>query len=76
MNCIRVCPFNKSSGWLHEAVRWLVKKTPWLDPFLVRMDELLGYGRKVRASNFWGRHKRPLTKGQIQKEGRKAWKKQ
>ena len=55
MNCIRVCPFNKSSGWLHEAVRWLVKKAPWLDPFLVRMDELLGYGRKVRASNFWER---------------------
>jgi len=52
-NCIRVCPFNKSAGWFHEAVRWLVENAPWLDTFLVKMDDWLGYGKKVNANKYW-----------------------
>jgi len=52
-NCIRVCPFNKLPGWLHEAVRWGVKNTRWLDSLLVKADDLLGYGKKAKAENFW-----------------------
>jgi len=53
MNCIRVCPFNKPAGWLHDVVRWLVKHTPWLDSLLVKMDDLFGYGKQERASKYW-----------------------
>lgn len=52
-NCIRVCPFNKTPGWLHSAVKWGVNNAHWLDPFFVRMDDLFGYGKQVRASKFW-----------------------
>jgi len=45
-SCIRVCPFNKPVGWFHEAVKWLVKDAPWLDTFLVKMDDQLGYGKQ------------------------------
>jgi len=52
-NCIRVCPFNKPSGWLHEAVRWGAKNTRWLDSLFVKADDLLGYGRRGKAEQFW-----------------------
>jgi len=52
-NCIRVCPFNKPFGWLHDAVRWGVKNTRWLDSAFVKADKLLGYGKKHNASEFW-----------------------
>jgi len=53
MNCIRVCPFNKPAGWWHNVVRWLVKRTPWLDPLLLKLDDLFGYGKQVKASKYW-----------------------
>ena len=53
MNCIRVCPFNKPPGWLHNIVRWLVKHTPWLDSLLIKMDDLFGYGKQASAKIFW-----------------------
>ena len=52
-NCIRVCPFNKLPGGLHEAVRWGVKNTRWLDSLLVRADDLLGYGKQAEVEHFW-----------------------
>jgi epoxyqueuosine reductase len=52
-NCIRVCPFNKPPGWLHEAVRWGVKNTRWLDSLLVKADDLLGYGKQAEVEHFW-----------------------
>jgi len=52
-NCIRVCPFNKSTGWLHDVSRFIVRNASWLDPLLVRIDELFGYGKKVKAEQFW-----------------------
>ena len=51
--CVRVCPFNKEPGQLHDWVRWGVKNTGWLDPLFVKMDDLVGYGRRVNAKHFW-----------------------
>jgi reductive dehalogenase len=53
MNCIRVCPFNKPTGWFHEGVRLLVKEAPWLDTFLLTMDDWLGYHKQVNANKYW-----------------------
>ena len=52
-SCIRVCPFNKEPGWFHDAVRWGVEHTPWLDSFFVKMDDLLGYGKQIKPEDFW-----------------------
>ncbi len=51
--CIRVCPFNKPSGWLHRAVRWGIKHARRLDPWFLRADGLAGYGRRAPAKRFW-----------------------
>jgi len=54
MTCIRVCPFNKPSGWFHRLVRWLIKlNISWLDSFLVKMDDLFGYGKQANAGKYW-----------------------
>ena len=52
-NCIRVCPFNKTQGVLHDGVRFLVRNASWFDPLLVRMDKLFGYGRRMKAEDVW-----------------------
>jgi len=52
-NCIRVCPFNKPSGWTHSLVRWGVKHIPWMDSFFVKMDDLFGYGKQVESKHYW-----------------------
>ncbi len=52
-NCIRACPFNKPSGWLHSVVRWGVGNTRWLDSTFVKLDELFGYGNQHNANDFW-----------------------
>jgi len=46
-NCIRVCPWNKPKGALHTLVRSITCNTSILDPFFVRMDDALGYGKQV-----------------------------
>ena len=51
--CIRVCPFNKTPGLLHDWVRWGVNNTRWLDSLFVKVDDLLGYGRQVKVEQFW-----------------------
>ncbi|MBM4305859.1 MAG: reductive dehalogenase [Deltaproteobacteria bacterium] len=53
-NCIRVCPFNKAPGIVHEAVRLLIKKTTLFNPLFDWMDNLLGYDRPISAKKFWG----------------------
>jgi len=52
-NCIRVCPFNKPPGWLHDAARFFVRKMPWLNPLFLRLDKFFGYGRRVKAEQAW-----------------------
>ena len=51
--CIRVCPWNKPKGQLHDMVRWTVRYAPWLDRLLVRMDDALGYGKPNRNNKWW-----------------------
>ena len=51
--CIRVCPFNKPPGMLHEWVRWGVKNTRWLDSLFIKMDNFSDYGKRGKASDFW-----------------------
>lgn len=52
MNCIRVCPFNKAPGFIHDVARWLVKNFTVFDSPLVKIDDLLGYG-KQKTADFW-----------------------
>ena len=51
--CIKVCPWNKPPGWTHDAVRWLIQHAPFLDRFLVRMDDVFGYGRQDLKDKWW-----------------------
>jgi reductive dehalogenase len=52
--CIRVCPFNKPEGWLHEATRVLIgAKSGTLDNILVSLDDSSGYGEQKDPDEFW-----------------------
>jgi hypothetical protein len=53
VNCIRACSFNKPPGKLHDGARYLVRKAPWLNPLLVRMDKLFGYGKRAKTEDAW-----------------------
>ncbi len=50
---IRVCPFNKGSGWLHGTARWLIKHAPWVAPTMIWLDDRLGYGNHSGPKVFW-----------------------
>ncbi len=51
--CIRVCPWNKPGGWIHNGVRWMVKHTPWMDKFVIKMDDVWGYGKADTRGKWW-----------------------
>jgi epoxyqueuosine reductase len=53
--CIRVCPFNKLPGPLHDMARWGIQHTPWLDPLFIRADDLLGYHKQLSPQEFWSK---------------------
>jgi ferredoxin len=53
LNCIRVCPFNKPAGWLHEAVKYGVNHYRNLDRAFLWGDKVFGYGKKHSADEFW-----------------------
>jgi reductive dehalogenase len=55
-NCVKVCPFNKPQGKLHDTARFFIKKMPIFNRFMVAMDDLLGYGKPITNANkdFWG----------------------
>jgi reductive dehalogenase len=52
-NCIRVCPFNKGEGWLHDLARAAIKNAPWLNPLFVWLDDVLGYGKQLDPATIW-----------------------
>lgn len=52
-NCIRVCPFNKVPGLIHDTVRAMIQKTTLLNRYFVWMDSLMGYDRPYPAKKFW-----------------------
>jgi reductive dehalogenase len=51
--CIKVCPWNKPEGWTHDLVRWIAKNTPFLDKFIVKMDDVWGYGKQDKRYKWW-----------------------
>jgi epoxyqueuosine reductase len=52
-NCLRACPFNKKSGFLHDLAKWKIRRTRMFNRTLVRLDDWLGYGQKKDSSKFW-----------------------
>jgi reductive dehalogenase len=55
--CIKVCPFNKPAGRIHDAARLLVRgKSGMLDQVLIRMDDAVGYGSSKPSFGFWKKH--------------------
>ena len=51
--CIKVCPWNKPGGWNHDMVRWMVKNTTFMNNFLIKMDDLMGYGKPDKNYQWW-----------------------
>ena len=52
-NCIRVCVFNKPDSPLHRFVRWHVSHLPQFDNIYLWMDDLFGFGRKMKMEDVW-----------------------
>ncbi|MBW1775593.1 MAG: reductive dehalogenase [Deltaproteobacteria bacterium] len=51
--CISVCPFNKPNNWFHSMVKMFVDRFRWGDPFYIKMDKVMGYGKQADAKEFW-----------------------
>ncbi len=52
--CVRVCPWTKGKGRIHEIVRFIIKKTSFFNPLWVFFDDLLGYGKQEsNPASFW-----------------------
>ena len=51
--CIRVCPYNKPFGILHDSVRAVSRRTTLFNRFFVWMDDWMGYGKRAPAQAFW-----------------------
>lgn len=52
-NCIRVCPFNKPAGKFHDLVRFGIKHVKQLHRTFLWGDDIMGYGKRLRADQFW-----------------------
>ncbi|MCT4615584.1 MAG: reductive dehalogenase [Marinifilaceae bacterium] len=51
--CIKVCPFNKSQGWIHDLARWTIRNLPIMNKLIVWGDDLLGYGKARPEKKWW-----------------------
>jgi reductive dehalogenase len=51
--CIKVCPWNKPQGRIHDAVRWMVQHTPFMDSFIIKMDDVWGYEKQEIENKWW-----------------------
>lgn len=53
-NCIKVCPFNKPEGWLHDITRILIGASSGpIDRLLLNLDDASGYGEDNDPGKFW-----------------------
>ncbi len=52
-NCVRVCPFTKPPGLLHDVVRFFIGNFPILNRIWIKLDYLMGYGNSKEADKFW-----------------------
>lgn len=51
--CIKVCPWNKPTGWTHDMVRWIVMHAPFVNGFIIKMDNIWGYGKPQKEKQWW-----------------------
>jgi len=52
-NCIRVCPYTKVPGLIHDVPRFLIHRLPWFNRLWVWADSLFGYDRQADPAAFW-----------------------
>jgi reductive dehalogenase len=52
-NCIRVCPFNKPKGIIHDISKAMIRKTALFNRFLIWIDDILGYDKPLPPERFW-----------------------
>jgi epoxyqueuosine reductase len=53
--CLRICPFNKPPGRIHDLTRLLIRKAPLFNKWFVRLDEVFGYQKLLPTGEFWNR---------------------
>jgi ferredoxin len=51
--CMKVCPWNKPKGWMHDMVRWMIQNTPFMNSAVTKMDDVFGYGKAVDDEKWW-----------------------
>jgi len=51
--CIKVCPWNKPEGLLHNTARWMIKNTSFLNKIIIKMDDIWGYGKQDKRYKWW-----------------------
>jgi reductive dehalogenase len=57
-NCIRVCPFNKPEGWLHDATRILIgAKSHAIAKVMLKLDDASGFGEQVDPRGYWKKNR-------------------
>jgi reductive dehalogenase len=53
-NCVRVCPFNKPDGWLHDATRLLIgANNHTIDKVMLKLDDASSFGEQADPRRFW-----------------------
>jgi ferredoxin len=51
--CIKVCPWNKADTWYHAVATRLAARSGLARRGLIRLDDLLGYGKEDRDLQWW-----------------------
>jgi reductive dehalogenase len=53
-DCIRVCPFNKPKGMIHDMTRSMIRsENSILNRFFVWIDDIMRYDKPYPATRFW-----------------------
>lgn len=52
-NCLRVCPFSKPKGVLHDTTRWFIGNIRSLDKVMLWFDDVFGYDKQITTEEFW-----------------------
>ncbi|MCX6013625.1 MAG: reductive dehalogenase, partial [Chloroflexi bacterium] len=52
-HCIKVCPWNKPRKWYHDTVRWTLERSDIARRIMVRLDDMLGYGKQDIHDKWW-----------------------
>jgi len=52
-NCVRICPYNKPEGRLHDFVRAVSRRTSIFNHLFLWGDALMGYDKPLPAERYW-----------------------